>query len=63
LALRTCKHCGVTSDARDVTCPACGAVLPFHWSMIGLNALTLRKIGLAILITLLVWKVMTALLG
>jgi hypothetical protein len=31
--------------------------------MIGLNALTLRKIGLAILITLLVWKVMTALLG
>jgi hypothetical protein len=31
--------------------------------MIGVSGLTFRKIGLAILITLLVWKVMTALLG
>jgi hypothetical protein len=63
MTLRTCKHCGVTADASEVTCPACGNVLPFHWSMMGLNDLALRKIGLTVLIPLLVWKVMTALLG
>jgi hypothetical protein len=60
---RSCKHCGVTADASEVTCPACGNVLPFKWSMIGLNDLALRKIGLTVLIPLLVWKAMTALLG
>lgn len=59
---RTCKHCGVTADPSEVTCPACGNVLPFSWSMIGLNDLALRKIGLTVLIPVVVWKVMTALL-
>ena len=60
---RVCKHCGVTADAGDVTCSACGDTLPFSLSMLGLGDLTLRKIGLTLLIPVVVWKVMTALLG
>ncbi len=60
---RTCKHCGVSADASDVTCPACGNVLPFSLAMFGLSELALRKIGLTALIPVLVWKVMTALVG
>jgi hypothetical protein len=60
---RICKHCGVTADANEVDCPACGNVLPFSWSTLGLNDLALRKIGLTLLIPVLVWKAMTALLA
>jgi threonine synthase len=60
---RTCKNCGISADASEATCPACGDILPFRWSMIGLNDLALRKIGLTVLIPLVVWKAMTALLG
>ena len=60
---RACKHCGVTADPGEVTCPACGNVLPFSFSSLGLTDRALRKIGLALLIPVVVWKVMTALLN
>lgn len=63
MTLRICKHCGVTADPGDATCPACGNVLPFSLSALGLTGVTLRKIGLAVLIPVVIWKVMTALLG
>ncbi len=59
----SCRHCGISVDASEVTCPACGNVLPFSLAMLGLNDLALRKIGLTVLVPVLVWKVMTALLG
>jgi hypothetical protein len=59
---RICKHCGVTSDDGEVTCPACGNTLPFSLTMIGLGDLALRKLGLTLLIPVVVWKLMTALL-
>jgi hypothetical protein len=60
---RVCKNCGVIAEPGEVTCTACGNVLPFSWSMLGLNDVALRKIGLTVLIPILVWKLMTALLG
>ena len=63
MTLRTCKNCGVSADASLVTSPACGDVLPFHMSMIGLSEIAMRKIGLTLLIPLVVWKAMSALLG
>ena len=60
---RNCKHCGVSVGPSEVTCPACGNVLPFSLSMLGLNDRALRKIGLTVLIPVVVWKVMTALVG
>jgi hypothetical protein len=63
MSQRICKHCGVTPEDGEVTCPACGNTLPFSLSMLGLGDLALRKIGLTLLIPVVVWKVMTALLG
>jgi RNA polymerase subunit RPABC4/transcription elongation factor Spt4 len=54
--MRQCVGCGLTTDSRDLTCPVCGRRLP-----LGISWLTVRKIGLAILIPLLVWIVMTKL--
>jgi hypothetical protein len=50
----------LTTDSRDLTCPVCGRRLPLR---LGLTELTVRKIGLALLIPVLVWIVMTKLLG
>ena len=57
--MRQCPGCGLTTDTRDLTCPVCGRRLPLK---LGLSELTVRKIGLAILIPVLVWIVMTSLL-
>jgi hypothetical protein len=50
----------LTTDSRDLTCPVCGRRLPLGF---GLSELTVRKIGLALLIPVLIWIVMTKLLG
>ena len=57
--MRQCPSCGFASDTGDLTCPVCGTRLP-----LGLipSQLTLRKIGLALLIPFLVYIVMTTLL-
>ena len=58
--MRQCPGCGFTTDSRDLTCPVCGRRLPFS---LGISELTVRKIGLAILIPFLIWIVMTKLLA
>jgi hypothetical protein len=56
VVMRQCSGCGFTTDSRDITCPVCGRRLP-----LGISELTIRKIGLAILIPVLVWIAMTKL--
>jgi len=58
--MRQCSGCGLNTDVGDLTCPVCGRRLPLGF---GFTKLTMRKIGLAILIPVLVWIVMTKLLG
>lgn len=58
--MRQCPSCGFTTDGGDLTCPVCGRRLPLN---LGVSSLTLRKIGLAVLIPFLVWVVMRTLLG
>jgi len=58
--MRQCTGCGLTTDTRDLTCPVCGRRLPISF---GMSYLTVRKVGLAILIPVLVWIVMTKLLS
>jgi hypothetical protein len=57
--MRQCSGCGLTTDSRDLTCPVCGRRLPLQ---LGISELAVRKIGLAVLIPVLVWIVMTSLL-
>ena len=52
--MRQCSGCGLATDSRDLTCPVCGRRLP-----LGISELSVRKIGLAVLIPVLVWIVMT----
>lgn len=56
--MSTCRVCGLETPGFG-TCPVCGTRLP----LVGPSWLTWRKILLAILIPVVVWKVMTALLG
>jgi len=58
--MRQCSGCSFTTDSRDLTCPVCGRRLPLQ---LGMSDLTVRKIGLTILIPVLVWIVMTKLLA
>lgn len=58
--MRQCPSCGFTTDTSDLTCPVCGKRLPLN---LGLSSLTIRKIGLALLIPFLVWVVMTTFFG
>jgi RNA polymerase subunit RPABC4/transcription elongation factor Spt4 len=58
--MRQCAGCGLTTDSGDLTCPVCGRRLPLQ---LGVSQLTVRKIGLAILIPVLIWIVMTKLLA
>ena len=57
--MRQCSGCGFTTDSRDLTCAICGRRLPIS---LGISELAVRKIGLALLIPVLVWIVMTNLL-
>ena len=57
--MRQCPACGFTTDSGELTCPICGRRLPLN---LGLNERTLRKLGLALLIPILVWLAMTSLL-
>jgi hypothetical protein len=57
--MRQCTGCGLSTDTRDLTCPVCGRRLPLSF----MSELTFRKVGLAILIPVLVWIVMTKLLS
>jgi hypothetical protein len=56
--MRQCAGCGLTTDSRDLTCPVCGRRLPLS---LGMSELTVRKIGLAILIPVLIWLAMKSL--
>ena len=57
--MRQCPSCGFNSESGELTCPICGRRLPLN---LGLSELTLRKLGLALLIPVLVYLAMTALL-
>jgi hypothetical protein len=57
--MRQCPSCGFTTDSSDLTCPVCGRRLPLKLLP---SELTLRKIGLALLIPVLIWFLMTSLL-
>jgi hypothetical protein len=56
--VKTCPSCGLVTDSNDLTCPVCGRRMPIRWNV---SELTLRKIGLTLLIPLLIWLAMTAL--
>jgi|GEM_PF-2846687 hypothetical protein len=58
--MRTCAQCGFQTDGGGLSCPLCGHRLPILW---GISELTLRRIGITVLVPLLVWIVMTRLLG
>ena len=58
--MRQCPSCGLTTDSNDLACPVCGKRLPLN---LRVSELTLRKIGLAVLIPVLVWVAMSALFG
>jgi hypothetical protein len=58
--MRQCSGCGLTTDSRELSCPVCGRRLPLS---LGMSELTVRKIGLAVLIPVLVWIVMTKILA
>lgn len=57
--MRQCPSCGFTTDSSDLTCPVCGRRLPLKLLP---SDLTLRKIGLALLIPVVIWLLMTSLL-
>ena len=57
--MKQCAYCGLAAEDRAVVCPLCGQRLP--GSLI--SGLALRRLALAVLIPLLVWIVMTRLLG
>jgi hypothetical protein len=57
--MRQCPHCGFQSEG-GLTCQLCGHRLPFMW---GLNDLTVRRIGITLLVPVLVWILMTRVLG
>jgi hypothetical protein len=58
--MRQCPACGLMTDSSDLLCPVCGHRLPIR---LGVSERTLRKLGLAILIPLLVYIAMTRLFG
>jgi hypothetical protein len=57
--MRQCPHCGFQSES-GLTCQLCGHRLPFRW---GINDLTVRRIGITLLVPVLVWILMTRVLG
>lgn len=56
--MRQCPSCGFRTDSGELTCPVCGKRLPLN---LGVSGLTLRKVGLALLIPFLIYLAMTAL--
>lgn len=57
--MRQCPSCGLTTDSSELTCPVCGKRMPLNLQV---STLTLRKLGLALLIPALVYLAMTALI-
>lgn len=58
--MRQCPACGLTTDSSDLFCPVCGRRLPLK---LGVSEITVRKVGLAILIPALIYIFMTRVLG
>ena len=57
--MRQCPHCGLQSEG-GLTCQLCGHRPPLLW---GINDITVRRIGITLLVPVLVWIVMTKVLG
>ena len=55
--MKQCPSCGLTTDSNELTCPVCGKRMPLN---LRFSELTVRKVGLALLIPLLVWFLMRA---
>jgi RNA polymerase subunit RPABC4/transcription elongation factor Spt4 len=51
--MRQCPSCGFTTDSGELTCPVCGRRLPLN---LGFTEVGWRKLGLAVLIPVLVYR-------
>lgn len=57
--MKSCRHCNSVEPDNAYICTVCQHTLPFK----GLSSRTLQKIGLTVTIPVVVWEVMTRLLG
>lgn len=57
--MKTCRNCGLTHPDNVYICPVCDRTLPFN----GPSPLAIKKAGITILVPILVWIVMSRLLG
>jgi hypothetical protein len=57
--MKTCSHCGGQEPDNVYMCPLCDRPLPIKWP----SSLVLQKAALTLLIPVLVWVMMTRLLG
>ena len=57
--MRQCPNCGFQSEG-GLSCQLCGHRLPILW---GINDLTVRRIGITLLVPVLIWILMTRVLG
>jgi hypothetical protein len=57
--MKTCRHCGRAEPDNVYMCPTCDRPLPIKWP----SQFTIRKVALTVLIPILIWVVMTRLLG
>ncbi len=59
VSMRQCPNCGFQSEG-GLSCQLCGHRLPILW---GINDLTVRRIGITLLVPVLIWILMTRVLG
>jgi len=57
--MKTCRHCGCIEPDNAYMCSVCDRPLPFQ----GPSGTFLRKFALTVTIPILIWVVMTRLLG
>ena len=57
--MKTCRHCGRIEADNVYMCPSCDRPLPINWPSLVL----LEKAAITVLVPMIVWAVMTRLLG
>jgi hypothetical protein len=57
--MKTCRHCGSAEPDNVYTCTVCEHALPFKWP----SQIARRKAALTVVIPILVWVVLTRLIG
>jgi hypothetical protein len=57
--MKTCRHCGSAEPDNVYRCTVCERSLPFKWP----SQMARRKAALTVVIPIVVWMIMTRLIG